>query len=263
MREGNQSHGGIMIVSRNEVSSFEDANLSIEPDQPQRGSVDKSVEEEVPNLTCEICVEPMTEIKKFNNKNSCAHPFCLDCIAKNIEAKIGENSTAKVPCPASNCDKLLDPISCRPILPAGLFERWCDVLCESAVLKGESVYCYCPSATCSALVLNECGGNITRSECPNCKKLFCFQCKIPWHVGFGCNETEQLRDENDFLFGEHVERNNWKRCPGCNFLVEKLDGCSNIKCRFFFFASSASFASPFYFVVFIIAHRQFVSSTAA
>ncbi|XP_042492758.1 probable E3 ubiquitin-protein ligase RNF144A isoform X2 [Macadamia integrifolia] len=188
------------------------------------------MEEEVQSLTCEICVEPMTETKKFSNNKRCAHPFCLDCIVKYIEAKIGENSTAEVPCPASNCDKFLDPISCRPILPAGLFERWCDVLCESAVLRGESSHCYCPSAGCSTLVLNECGGIITKSECPNCKKLFCFQCKITWHVGFGCNETEQLRDENDFLFGELVVRNNWKRCPNCKFRVEKLDGCRSIQC---------------------------------
>ncbi|XP_043714436.1 probable E3 ubiquitin-protein ligase RNF217 [Telopea speciosissima] len=199
-------------------------------------SVDGSMEEEVVNpnsLTCEICIEPMRKNNKFNNAERCSHPFCLDCIGKYIEAKMEEN-TADVSCPATNCDKLLDPLSCRSILSAGLFEKWCDVLCEFSVLKlrDQSLYTYCPVTECSTLVLNECEADSnTRTECPNCKKLFCFQCKIPWHVGFGCNETEQLRDENDILFGELVERNKWMKCPGCNFRVEKIEGCPNITCR--------------------------------
>ncbi|KAJ4982445.1 hypothetical protein NE237_033282 [Protea cynaroides] len=191
-------------------------------------SADSSMEEEVPSLICDICMEPIKKNNKFNNKNRCAHPFCLDCIIKYIGAKMRQN-TAEVSCPASNCDKLLDPLSCRSILPAGLFERWCDVLSNSAVSRCESAYC--PVAKCSTLVLNECGGKITRTECPNCRKFFCFQCKIPWHVGFSCNGTQQLRDENDILFEKLVDRNKWMRCPCCNFRVEKIEGCSNITCR--------------------------------
>ncbi|KAJ4950379.1 hypothetical protein NE237_027211 [Protea cynaroides] len=191
--------------------------------------LDNSKEVEVPtNLTCEICIEPMTHINKFKNLERCVHPFCRDCIAKYIEAKV-EERVAEVPCPSLNCEKLLDPLSCRRIIPAGLFEKWCDLLCESAVLRCKSAYC--PFVNCLVLILNECGGNITRSKCPNCKKLLCFQCKLPWHAGFGCDETGEMRNENDILFGKLVERNKWKICPGCKYRVERNKGCQNIKCR--------------------------------
>ncbi|KAJ4950936.1 hypothetical protein NE237_027768 [Protea cynaroides] len=189
------------------------------PDLPENS---KEVE------SCEICIELMTQEIKFENNKRCVHPFCTDCIVKYIEAKVEERVT-KLLCPAFNCKKLLDPFSCRQILPAGLFEKWCDLLCESAVVERESAYC--PFADCSALILNECEGNITRSNCPNCKKLMCFQCKLPWHVGFRCDETQEMRDENDIFFSELVDRNKWKRCPGCNFHVERFEGCQNIKCR--------------------------------
>ncbi|KAJ4953560.1 hypothetical protein NE237_030392 [Protea cynaroides] len=192
-------------------------------------SLETPKKEVFPSFTCEICIEPMILEKKFRNKQRCSHPFCSDCIAKYIEAKVADN-TIEVPCPALNCNKLLDPFSCRLVLPARLFEKWFDLLCESSVQR----YCkiaYCPFPECSALIVNDCGRNITRSECPNCKKLFCFQCKIPWHAGFGCNETEQKRDKNDILFGNLVEKNKWKRCPGCKYHVERNEGCQNIKCR--------------------------------
>ncbi|KAJ4942648.1 hypothetical protein NE237_000083 [Protea cynaroides] len=170
----------------------------------------------------------MTHINKFKNIERCVHPFCRDCIAKYIEAKV-EERVVEVPCPSLNCEKLLDPLSCSQIIPAGLFEKWCDLLCESVVLRCKSAYC--PFVNCSVLILNECGGNITRSKCPNCKKLLCFQCKLPWHAGFGCDETGEMRNENDILFGKLVERNKWKICPGCKYRVERNEGCQNIKCR--------------------------------
>ncbi|XP_043694509.1 probable E3 ubiquitin-protein ligase RNF217 [Telopea speciosissima] len=192
-------------------------------------SLGKSEDVEVSSLACEICIEPMTLNKKFENKKRCVHPFCVDCIAKYIEVKV-EDREPNVPCPALNCEKLLDPLSCHQILPStGLFEKWCDLLCESTVLRLENAYC--PFPTCSTLILNECQENITRSECPNCKKLVCFQCKLPWHAGFGCEETGEMTEENDFLFGELVERNKWRRCPGCKYHVERNEGCQNIKCR--------------------------------
>ncbi|KAJ4951904.1 hypothetical protein NE237_028736 [Protea cynaroides] len=201
--------------------------ICIEP-MENPNSLGKSEQVEIPILTCEICIEPMIHNKKFNNGNRCAHPFCTNCIARYIEAKV-EDRVAEPTCPAFNCEKLLDPLSCRPILPTGLFKTWCNLLCDSVVGSRESAYC--PFVDCSALILNECGRNVTRSNCPNCKKLLCFQCKLPWHAGFGCDETEEMRDENDILLGELVERNKWKICPSCKYRVERNEGCLNIKCR--------------------------------
>ena len=71
-----------------------------------------------------------------------------------------------------------------------------------------------------------------RSKCPNCKRLFCFQCKLSWHAGFRCEESGDLRDRDDTAVGVLVERKNWKRCPQCHHFVELIEGCRIIKCRF-------------------------------
>nr|POE89122.1 isoform 2 of e3 ubiquitin-protein ligase rnf14 [Quercus suber] len=152
----------------------------------------------------------------------------MDCIAKYVETQI-DNKVANIKCPSLYCTQLLDSLFCRRIISKPLFDKWCDILFESAVLKVEEK-CYCPDPQCSTLVLNECK-IVTKSECPVCKKEFCFQCKTRWHAGYRCNESGQLRDENDVLLGRLIEEKKWSRCPNCGHAVERVDGCNDVICR--------------------------------
>ncbi|XP_074343524.1 E3 ubiquitin-protein ligase RSL1-like [Apium graveolens] len=180
-------------------------------------------------FTCEICIEPVSSsAKKIKSNASCMHPFCTDCLAKYIQAKL-DDSVAIIKCPALHCEQLLDPFFCRLIISAELFSKWCDCLCESSVLPLKRSYC--PYQDCSALIINECGGSVRKSTCPNCKKLFCYTCEVPWHAGYWCTESRQMRDANDIMFGELVEKFNWTRCPRCGQAVERGDGCKTILCR--------------------------------
>ncbi|GJV19835.1 zinc finger, C6HC-type containing protein [Tanacetum coccineum] len=108
-----------------------------------------------------------------------------------------------------------------------------DALCESLILGSEKFYC--PFKDCSALLVNDGGGAVTSSECPHCNRLFCAQCKVTWHSGICCSEYQSLRkderDPSDLMLMDLAKNNKWKRCPNCNFYVEKIDGCDDIHCR--------------------------------
>ncbi|WOH03595.1 hypothetical protein DCAR_0622994 [Daucus carota subsp. sativus] len=180
-------------------------------------------------MTCEICIEPIClPNKKFKNQEKCAHPYCVECIVKYIQVKI-DDRVCLIKCPAVNCEHFLDPLACRLVIGHHLFDKWCDLLCEFAVLGFDR--CYCPNRDCSVLIVNECGGSVKQSKCPKCKKLFCFSCKIAWHAGYRCEEGRELRDRNDVAFGVLAERKKWKRCPVCHHFVELISGCSIVKCR--------------------------------
>ncbi|KAL6343326.1 hypothetical protein AAG906_022401 [Vitis piasezkii] len=147
-------------------------------------------EDDDSTLACEICIESISSNKKFKNNHNCTHSFCMDCMASYIQVKVEDQYVPDVACPALDCGHLLDPLHYLPILPAKLFTKWSDLLCEKVVLLGFE-RCYCPNQTCSVLIVNECGGNVRRSKCPNCKKLFCFQCKSPWHSDYRCDERKR------------------------------------------------------------------------
>ncbi|KVI07686.1 Zinc finger, C6HC-type [Cynara cardunculus var. scolymus] len=149
---------------------------------------------------------------------------------KYIQMKLDDN-LSDIKCPAMACNHSLEPLSCRPKIARQLFDKWCDVLCESAVLKLDRVYC--PNQDCSELIVNECGErDLKRCLCPNCMKPFCFWCKVPWHAGYMCEESGETRDENDVAFGVLAERKGWIRCPTCQHFVELADGCTIVRCSY-------------------------------
>ncbi|XP_047312661.1 E3 ubiquitin-protein ligase RSL1-like [Impatiens glandulifera] len=189
-----------------------------------------SVSQVAKNFTCEICVElTLPWERKFKNNDICNHPFCKECITKYIQVKVEEDNVALVKCPCLKCDFNLDPLSCCSILPVKLFERWCDLLCEDSILGVD--HCYCPNRECSALIMNECRGNVKRSVCPKCKHEFCYKCKISWHAGFSCEESGVVRDPNYAAFGALAEKKEWKRCPRCRHCIELRGGCLIVNCR--------------------------------
>ena len=74
-----------------------------------------------------------------------------------------------------------------------------------------------------------------QSECPHCFRLFCAQCKVPWHSGVNCEDFAMLgadgRGREDILLRNMAKDYQWQRCPKCKFYVERISGCMLILCR--------------------------------
>ncbi|VFQ83758.1 unnamed protein product [Cuscuta campestris] len=181
---------------------------------------------------CGICMDRKPGGEMFRN-NSCRHTYCTECIGRHVAVKIQENISS-VRCPDVSCPGTIDPHLCRPILPREVFERWEDAICESLVLGSERFYC--PYADCSAMMVDDGGEAVTASECPNCRRLFCAQCRVAWHAGLDCGEFRVLnadeRGRDDVMMLGLAKEKQWRRCPFCKFFVEKKSGCLHILCRY-------------------------------
>ncbi|KAK1263526.1 hypothetical protein QJS04_geneDACA013574 [Acorus gramineus] len=191
---------------------------SVEPGESSKSSL------------CGICFEPKSRDEIFLAK-TCEHVFCVDCMGSYVASRIQENAT-DVLCPDPNCDERLEMENCRLILPKEVFDRWGDALCE-AVILGSAKF-YCPFKDCSALLIDE-GVVFEESECPHCHRLFCAKCKVPWHLGITCEEYQKLGvDETgreDIMLKKLAKECRWQRCVKCGFYVEKIQGCTYMKCR--------------------------------
>ncbi|XP_058001887.1 uncharacterized protein LOC110672679 isoform X2 [Hevea brasiliensis] len=178
-----------------------------------------------PEFVCEICVEPKTGDESFDIKG-CTHAYCRDCMAKYLDSKLQDN-IAKISCPVSGCAGSLEPEYCRSILPQEVFDRWGNALCEALIMGCQKFYC--PFKDCSAMLIDDGGEVIRESECPNCRRMFCAQCKVPWHSGIQCQEFQKLhedeREKEDIMLMKLAENKHWRRCPNCRIYVERTQGC--------------------------------------
>ncbi|CAO2202068.1 unnamed protein product [Urochloa humidicola] len=188
---------------------------------------------------CIICMEPMAPSEAHRGGAACAHAFCRACLSGHVRAKVEAGAVAGggvVRCPEPSCAGALDPELCRVALASGVFERWCAELCEALFPAARRTYC--PFPDCSEMMVADDGSEVcvTQSECQVCRRLFCARCRVaPWHAGVTCDEYQQLaevdRGREDMMLLEMAKGNEWKRCPSCKFIVEKIDGCTHIRCR--------------------------------
>ncbi|PIA50524.1 hypothetical protein AQUCO_01300932v1 [Aquilegia coerulea] len=214
------------MVKDNIIEMAKENFGDIESQQQQQ----EEEQDDTSSFDCAICLNYVSSKRRFTNENRClAHSYCLDCIQNHIQAKLDDYNIAEIKCPALDCNEVLDPLVCRSVLSPRVFEKWCDKLCESTLTQCQKAYC--PLQNCSTLILNECEASVTKSNCPVCKRVFCFNCERPWHAGYSCDEARGMTDRNDILFGALMETRRWQRCPVCKHCVELISGCSIIVCR--------------------------------
>ncbi|XP_015955045.1 E3 ubiquitin-protein ligase RSL1 [Arachis duranensis] len=184
-----------------------------------------------PPFICKICTETKSLVESFC-VTGCHHSYCNDCVILYVGSKLQEN-VINIRCPVPGCKGLLELEDCREILPKEVFDRWGMAMCEAVVVEGERFYC--PFKDCSALMINDGRELVRQSECPNCRRLFCAQCKVAWHDGIGCDEFQTLnkdeREKEDIMLMNLAKTKKWRRCPMCKYYVEKSEGCMYMKCR--------------------------------
>jgi hypothetical protein len=101
---------------------------------------------------------------------------------------------------------------------------------ETYLAKIEEFECtdklYCHVKTCSAFIPVD-----NRAQrvgtCPKCALKTCKRCKARSH--FGRCSAETLNDLNgDKQLLELAESKQWKQCPSCSTMVERIQGCPHM-----------------------------------
>ncbi|WCJ42877.1 RING/U-box superfamily protein [Euphorbia peplus] len=197
----------------------------------ENGQSSKSNAADQPDFLCEICFDPKPKDESFSI-NGCSHSYCKDCMANYVGSKLQDN-ISQISCPVPKCSGSLEPYDCRSILPPEVFDRWGNALCEALILGSQKFYC--PYKDCSVMLVDDGSVVVRESECPNCRRMFCAQCKVPWHGEIECVEFQKLhkdeREREDIMLMKLAKNKKWTRCPNCRIFVEKTWGCNYMKCR--------------------------------
>ncbi|MCO5558375.1 hypothetical protein L7F22_011957 [Adiantum nelumboides] len=192
---------------------------------------------------CAICLESkyQAEMVKISG---CSHEFCNKCLVQHAEVKV-QSGQVPVGCPHVGCTTILSLDDCQSLMS----QRWYDLLqkrlMESSIPEAERVYC--PYSYCSALMdrrnfnvntVTSAASSSTASACKKClecARLFCMECRVPWHVSMTCDYYQslppQFQDKQDAQLHQLAANQRWQRCKKCRRMIELSEGCYHMTCR--------------------------------
>ncbi|MCO5608802.1 hypothetical protein L7F22_063019 [Adiantum nelumboides] len=193
---------------------------------------------------CPICLEGKKK-EEIIQVSGCLHSFCVSCIVQHAEVKV-QAGQVPVRCPHVSCSLTLSLSQCQSILS----QKWFDLLNKRLIEVNmpEADRVYCPFPKCSALMnrkdllaSNDAASSslfltvVTPSRCMECLRLFCVECRVPWHTSMSCQQYQQLppnlRDAQDAKLYQLAENQKWQRCKKCRRMIELSEGCYHMTCR--------------------------------
>ena len=141
---------------------------------------------------CFICTEPTIAIdgEYFVILESCKCVTHRNCISGYIDAEL-EKGNLEIKCLNSalttSCAKCKDPLPFEDLLSVmsqAQLDRWNQLSTDRFIAQSNGRIKLCPTPDCGYAF--EYDGSHPELNCPNCKKSYCLECKIPYHRGMFC-----------------------------------------------------------------------------
>lgn len=179
---------------------------------------------------CQICHEQVPATTASVKLTNCGHRFCVSCLDDYLTFNIQEGETSLV-CfyDASTADEIIGPCK-APILDTEVRrlvddDTWTK-LERFKFNKQHKDARQCPYCDHSQVFEN--GEEVRACRCEACDRVFCFGHSSA-HIGETCSAFERRQKKPDKLNMAMIDKL-CKACPGCGSLIEKIDGCNQMKC---------------------------------
>ena len=215
-----EAHGDADITGPQDGQANNDADNAAEFGQPQAQS--QATEAGNAN-TCKICFDSL-EPDEFIYIN-CGCLYCVECL--NAHFRSGLANKASYP---PRCCGAIDVAAVQGFLDDENMVRYTTVLEEFAAARP----LYCANEECEKDFIGDAAQvdlleNQGMVFCPECAVQTCAKCR---ELHDAHTDNEGVLECPDSLVlaevKEMADEENWRRCPGCRHLVEKIDGCDHM-----------------------------------
>ena len=179
---------------------------------------------------CPICYN--NEVNKNNiAQEHCQHKFCDNCINSYLTNKIINGEVLDIKCMMAGCSHIYSQEEIKLNIERDIFNKYKKFYRIQKKLKNpDKKYINCPFVDCEELV--DCT-NISEGII-NCDKGHAF-CRKCYKIGGHANNC--TKEDINMSFFKELKKNNsrgvsirYKQCPECEILIEKIDGCNQMKC---------------------------------
>jgi len=157
--------------------------------------------------------------------------FCLACIEHHLSTRIENGQVREIRCLSGGCVKFFTKEEVKHYVKPTIYAKYVKFYNNQIKSQNndnrEIIIVNCPFPNCDEVEDYEVNSSDIKFECKNGHK-YCAKCKKPeWHEYDNCERSEEsllkkIRENNN--------SDNFKLCPNCNTLIEKNDGCNQMKC---------------------------------
>ena len=187
-----------------------------------------TVEADIPD--CPICLCPVEETDMCRLE-LCGHGYCKPCLTLQIQTAIRDREFP-VCCSAEDCDEPLMTRDFKTQIRFGTIKQSSlgNAALNSFISKQSGKYKFCITPDCPMVYTVSSSGE--RFVCGICSKHICTKCHLEYHNGLTCDMYESAKKDGDsVLKWLQEDPNNRKKCPKCDFGIEKIDGCDHMTCK--------------------------------
>ena len=173
---------------------------------------------------CQICFDnPLGAemIRKCKNGGA----YCTDCIKSFLVTDIKEARVHEYGCECvcRSCDSFFSEDEIRKFVNDSTIEKFIQFRNAKLVLE-DPFKLYCPNRVCNQVVSIREGS--WQAKCKSCKTKFCVKCNGEHSIFLSCSWAT----DSGFREWKSKSADGCKRCPKCNFYIEKNGGCSHMTC---------------------------------
>ncbi|KAG2126580.1 hypothetical protein DEU56DRAFT_742828, partial [Suillus clintonianus] len=182
--------------------------------------------------SCPICYDDISAPLRLG----CGHIYCAPCMRHFLTSALdsgqfpltcmGDESQCKVPIPIPTIQQFL---------PQTSFNRLLEVVFNTHISRHPQEFKYCKTPDCNQIYRST-DPNTTAAggQCPSCFSNICTSCHEDGHDGMSCADykrtgrvAEEERQTEAWLA---AQGGRVKKCPTCQALIEKVDGCNHMTC---------------------------------
>lgn len=199
-------------------------------------------------ICCRICCDEKPSHAFVFNKNdlppACyahlgigtkgtAEPTCKACILAHLVASIELKGPERLGCLHEDCGAVWDHTILSKFFTKEAHAQLNDALLKTFIAT-HPAFVHCPQKDCqSGGIVDKGRSGYPQLECHDCKQRFCALCVIPWHADMTCStfRAKHGLDKEDRETTAILAGQNARRCPHCQFVIIKMDGCDNMYCE--------------------------------
>ncbi|KAG1903648.1 uncharacterized protein F5891DRAFT_1185273 [Suillus fuscotomentosus] len=181
--------------------------------------------------SCPICYDTVSSPLPLG----CGHVYCSPCMRHFLTSALesgqfpltcmGDETQCKVPIPIPTIQQFL---------PQTSFNRLLEIAFHGYISRHPQEFKYCKTPDCNQIYRSTDPSTAVAGQCPSCFSNICTSCHDDAHDGMDCVENKRQAGR----VAEERETEAWlaahggrvKKCPTCQALIEKVDGCNHMTC---------------------------------